>query len=96
MAKKHTENFDAGPAYWIASGGAPPGNNGRNFVLGNLPYLGGPQGMNDSWNVETTSSNNGTFIWVESPVFDFTNLTNPKMTFDIKHSLHSALYWSDK
>jgi len=87
------EDFNSGPAYWNATGAAPPLNGGRNFLLGNLPYLNGPQGNGDSWYCETTSSNNGTYIWVESPVFDFTNLTNPVMTFDIKHSLHNSDYF---
>ncbi len=89
----YTEDFNSGPAYWIASGQNPPLNNGRNFVLGALPYLNGPQGMGDSWYVETTSTNDGTYIWVESPVFDFSSITNPKMTFDIKYSLHSSDYF---
>ncbi len=87
------EDFNSGPGFWTATGTAPPLNNGRNFVLNPLPYLNGPQGNGDSWYVETTSSNNGTFIWVESPVFDFTNLTNPSLNFDIKHSLHNSDYF---
>ena len=87
------EDFNSGPAYWLATGQAPPLNGGRNFVLGAVPYLNGPQGNGDSWYVETTASNNGTFIWVESPVFDFTNVTNPKLQMDIKHSLHPSDYF---
>ncbi len=84
------EDFNSGSAYWIPSGNNPPLNGGRNFVLGNLPYLNGPQGYGDSWYVETTSSINGSYIWVESPVFDFTGLNNPQLFFDIKHSLFSS------
>jgi hypothetical protein len=87
------EDFDAGAAYWIPTGSNPPGNNGRNFVLGALPYLNGPEGHGDSWYVQTTISNQGDNIWVESPVFNFTGITNPKMLFDIKHSLHSSDYF---
>jgi hypothetical protein len=87
------EDFNSGPAYWLASGQSPPNNGNRNFVHGALPYLNGPQGQGDSWYVETTASNNGTFIWVESPVFDFSTVTNPKMLFDLKHSLHSSDYF---
>ncbi len=86
----YTEDFNAGPAYWIPGGTNPPLNNGRQFVLGALPYLNGPQGEGDSWYVQTTVSNQGDYIWVESPVFDFSNLTNPTLTFDIKHSLHNS------
>ncbi|MDT8412738.1 MAG: T9SS type A sorting domain-containing protein, partial [Vicingaceae bacterium] len=84
------ENFNSGNAFWIASGQNPPLNDGRNFVLGNMPYLGGPAGNGDSWYIETNTTNVGTQIWVESPVFDFTNLLNPQLSFDIKHSLHSS------
>ncbi|UKN03606.1 T9SS type A sorting domain-containing protein [Paracrocinitomix mangrovi] len=87
------EDFNSGPGYWIPTGQAPPTNNGRNFVLNPLPYLNGPEGKGDSWYVETTVSNQGTFIWVESPVFDFTGVNNPKMLFDIKHSLHNSDYF---
>lgn len=89
----YVEDFNSGNAYWIASGDNPPLNGNRNFVLGNLPYLNGPQGQGDSWYVETTSTNNGTWIWLESPVFDFTNLTNPTLTMDVKHQLHNSDYF---
>ncbi|MCB0402857.1 MAG: choice-of-anchor J domain-containing protein, partial [Flavobacteriales bacterium] len=89
----YTQDFNGTTAGWQATGQAPPLNNGRNFYHGSLPYLNGAQGMGDSWYVETTSSNNGTFIWVESPVFDFSSLSNPQLTFDIKHSLHSSDYF---
>jgi len=90
----YTEDFNSGAAYWIAGGSNPPLNDGRNFVLGALPYLGGPLGQGDSWYVETTSSNSGTYIWAESPVFDFSNVTNPVLTMDIQHSLHSSDYFN--
>ncbi|MDX2361840.1 MAG: T9SS type A sorting domain-containing protein [Crocinitomicaceae bacterium] len=87
------EDFNSGPAYWIPTGSAPPLNGNRNFVLNPLPYLNGPEGQGDSWYVETTASNNGTYVWVESPVFDFTGITNPKMLFDIKYQLHNSDYF---
>jgi hypothetical protein len=89
----YLEDFNSGAAYWNASGNSPPLNGGRNFILDSLNYLNGAEGNGDSWFVETTSSNNGTNIWVESPVFDFTALTKPTITFDIKHSLHSSDYF---
>ncbi len=85
----YVEDFNSGPGQWVAGGASPPTNGGRNFVLGALPYLNGPQGQGDSWYVEA-NGNDGTYIWVESPVFDFTNLTNPTMSFDLKHSLHNS------
>ncbi|HIP37580.1 MAG TPA: T9SS type A sorting domain-containing protein, partial [Crocinitomix sp.] len=87
------EDFNSGSAYWIPGGSNPPLNGGRNFVLGNLPYLNGPQGVGDSWYVETTTTIDGSYIWVESPVFDFSGLQNPQMFFDIKHSLYSSDYF---
>ncbi len=88
----YLQDFDSGTEYWIASGAAPPNNNGRNFLLGNLPYLNGPQGNGDSWYVNTSTSSQSTEIWVESPVFDFSQLTNPRIAFDIKYRLHSSDY----
>jgi hypothetical protein len=89
----YEEDFNSGNGYWLSSGSNPPFNQGRNFVLGNLPYLNGPQGQGDSWYVETTVSNQGAWVWVESPVFDFSTLTNPKLEFDIKHQLHNSDYF---
>jgi Secretion system C-terminal sorting domain len=85
----YLEDFNSGAGFWTASGQNPPTNGNRNFVLGALPYLNGPQGQGDSWYVQATG-NAWDWIWVESPVFDFTNLTNAKLTFDIKHSLRNT------
>lgn len=86
----YNEDFNSGPAYWEASGNNAPLNNGRNFVLGNIPYLNGPQGEADSWYVESNGLNSSTYIWVESPVFDFSNNTNPTLSFDIKYALTNS------
>jgi len=90
----HLENFDDGhESYWTASGDNPPANNGRNFVRGDLTYLNGPEGNGQSWFVETTASNKSDYIWVESPVFDLSENSNPVMYFDLKHSLHNDDYF---
>ncbi|MCR9171818.1 MAG: hypothetical protein NXI10_04960, partial [bacterium] len=86
-------DFNGTNGGWFATGDSPPNNGNRNFVLGNIPYLNGPQGEGDSWYVEATASNNGTWIWVESPVFDFSGLTNPQLYVDIKHQLHNSDYF---
>jgi hypothetical protein len=82
----YTEDFNSGTGSWVASGASPPLNNGRNFIHGALPYLNGPQGQGDSWYVEA-NGNSGTQIWLQSPIFDFTNINQPVLSFDIKHSL---------
>lgn len=87
------QDFNNGTAGWFATGGAPPANGGRNFLLDPLPYLNGPQGKGDSWYVHTTTTNDGTNIWVESPIFNFSGLANPQLSFVIKHSLHSSDYF---
>ncbi|PKP49473.1 MAG: hypothetical protein CVT95_03340, partial [Bacteroidetes bacterium HGW-Bacteroidetes-12] len=96
----YTANFNISNAGWLATGAAPlTNNNNRNFKHGNLPatYLNGPQGQGKSWYVEPTTNSDNTQIWVESPVFNFTGLTNPQLSFDIKHSLRNTnnQYWVD-
>ncbi|MBL1280017.1 MAG: hypothetical protein COA33_007090, partial [Fluviicola sp.] len=86
----YSMNFNGTEGGWHAEGQTPPNNNGRNFYHGAIPYLNGPQGEGDSWYVETSLSNNGTYIWVESPLFDFSALSNPHLFVDLKHSLHSS------
>ncbi|MCB9225068.1 MAG: choice-of-anchor J domain-containing protein, partial [Crocinitomicaceae bacterium] len=86
-------DFNGTDGGWFATGQSPPANGGRNFYHGPVPYLNGPQGQGDSWYVQTTSSNNGTFIWVESPIFNFTGLTDPQLFVDLKHSLHNSDYF---
>ncbi|MDT8412435.1 MAG: choice-of-anchor J domain-containing protein, partial [Vicingaceae bacterium] len=86
----YNADFNISNAGWLATGQNPPLNNGRNFIHGTVPYLGGPQGNGKSWYIETTTTNVSTQIWVESPVFDFSGLVNPQLSMDIKHSLHSS------
>src|SRR6056297_2212068 len=90
----YTENFNNGPAGWMPSGDNPPDNNGRKFVWGSLPYLNGSEGEGDSWYLETQPNNAWDFIWVESPVFDFSENTNPVLSMDIKHMLDNYSSYS--
>ncbi|MBN2682135.1 MAG: T9SS type A sorting domain-containing protein [Bacteroidales bacterium] len=81
------ENFNSGTSYWVATGENPPLNNGRQFILGQLPYLNGSENMDDCYYVDVTTHGRYDLIWVESPVFDFTGLTNPMLSFHIKYQL---------
>ncbi|MFW6302270.1 MAG: hypothetical protein ACOC01_01990, partial [Bacteroidales bacterium] len=90
----YLEDFNSGPAYWTASGDNPPDNNGRNFVHGALPYLNGPEGEGDCWYLECQSNNSYDYVWVESPVFDFSENTNPVLSMDIKHMLDNYSSYS--
>ncbi|MBN2778928.1 MAG: hypothetical protein JXR36_14920, partial [Bacteroidales bacterium] len=81
------ENFNTGANGWIASGSNPPLNNGRNFELGSFTYLNGNETNGDSWYVDVSTHGSTSQIWVESPVLDFTTLTNPKLSFEIKYQL---------
>jgi len=83
------ENFNSGSGYWVSTGANPPANHGRKFVLGQLPYLNGPENMDDSYYVDVTTHGQYDLIWVESPVFDFTGLTNPMLSFHVKYQLSS-------
>ncbi|NQX97759.1 MAG: hypothetical protein HRT73_07755, partial [Flavobacteriales bacterium] len=86
----YTADFNISNAGWFATGDNPPFNDNRNFVHGSIPYLNGPQGEGKSFYVEATG-NDWSWIWVESPVFDFTALTNPQLLMDIKHSLRNTI-----
>ncbi|MGM0625750.1 MAG: hypothetical protein ACQES0_07730, partial [Bacteroidota bacterium] len=90
----YLEDFNAGDGYWIPSGDNPPNNNGRQFVHGTLPYLNGPEGEGDCWYVENSTDHTFDYIWVESPVFDFSTLTEPNLSFDIKHRLDNYSTYS--
>ncbi len=83
----YLEDFNSNDGYWVAGGQNPPENNGRKFVWGALPYLDGPEGEGNSWYVQTTTSYSYDLIWVESPVFDFSELSNPTLSMDIKYQL---------
>jgi len=90
-AYPYTADFNISNSGWLATGQAPPLNNGRNFIHGNIPYLNGSQGNGKSFYIETAAPYyDGSQIWVESPVFNFSALTSPQLSMDIKHSLHSS------
>jgi len=78
-------DFNGGTQYWTAMR-QDPTNNTRDFVHGAVPYLNGPDGQGDSWYLEVTGNGHDD-VWVESPVFDFTNQTNPTLSLDVKYQL---------
>ncbi len=86
------EDFNDNDGQWVASGENPPDNNDRNFVWGELPdeYLNGPEGEGNSWYVEVTGGDNSNYIWLESPVFDLSEVSNPVLYMDVKYELSST------
>ena len=81
----YTEDFNSGAGNWIADSTYHPN---RYFELGAVPFLGGPQGYGDSWYTVVNNNGYGDFS-VESPVFDFSDLTNPVLSMDIKAEMRS-------
>ena len=84
----YSQNFDSEIAYWLT------GTNGtryiyRYFTLGPLPdsYLNGPDGQGNSYYLVVPTQACCQNVWAESPVFDFSNQTNPTLSMDIKYSL---------
>ena len=81
----YTEDFNSGAGNWIADSAYHPN---RYFELGAVSFLGGPQGYGDSWYTVVNNNGYGDFS-VESPVFDFSDLTNPVLSMDIKAEMRS-------
>lgn len=86
------EDFNTNDGFWISGGENPPDNNGRKFVWGDLPYLDGPEGNGKSWYVEVTSYGKYDWFTAESPVFDFSQLSNPVLYADIKYQFYNYYY----
>ncbi|MBN2893985.1 MAG: discoidin domain-containing protein [Bacteroidales bacterium] len=86
----YVEDFNSNDGYWIAGGNNQP--SGREFVWGTLPYLDGHEGEGNSWYVDVTTHGSYELIWVESPVFDFSDVSNPVLSMDLKYQL--STYYS--
>jgi len=88
----YAEDFNASDGFWVAGGGDLV----NYFNWGALPatYCGGPFGMGQSWYIQLDSTSAYKDVYLESPVFDFTQVTNPKLTFDIQYDL--AYDWCDR
>jgi hypothetical protein len=86
----YVQDFNIDNGYWLA-GKSNIANNNRNFTYGAVPYLNGVQGNGNGFylNMTDASGYNGD-VWVESPVFDFTSLTNPKLNMLVKYELYTA------
>mgnify|MGYP000896871458 FL=1 len=83
-AYPYLEDFNSSTAYWLK--GSSSADTSRHFTWGSVPYLNGPQGQGNSWYLVVPNNGNGE-VWVESPVFDFSNLTDPELEMDIKYKL---------
>lgn len=88
----YKQDFDSGSDFWI-TGSSDTTVNHRWFELGAIPYLNGPEGQGNSWFINADAVNSQTAeIWAESPLFDFTGIVNPSMSFDVKYQLHNFNY----
>ncbi len=76
------EDFESGDGAFIAY----TNNGNKNWRYGALPYINGPEGNGNSWYTESNQSNYANF-WLESPVFDFSSLSSPVMSFEIKANI---------
>ncbi|MCP4439426.1 MAG: T9SS type A sorting domain-containing protein [Aureispira sp.] len=75
----YLETFDTTNSGWQAGSNSPT----KYWDLGQVPYLNGPQGNQDSWHL--TNDNDGSRdAWVESPIFDLSALANPILSLDMK------------
>ena len=77
-------DYNATNGYWLK--GSNSSDTSRHFTWGTVPYLGGAQGNGNSWYL-TVPNNGGGDVWVQSPVYDFTNETDPILSMDIKYEL---------
>ena len=59
-----------------------------------MPYVGGSNGNGRSFYVESDNSAVYSDLWVESPVFDLSGLSNPVYLMDIKYDL--TYDWCDR
>ncbi len=88
----YNEDFNADDGYWIAGGG--DANNYWNWAALPAGYLGGPAGYGNSWYVVKDGTATYHDMWLESPVFDFSQITNPIFSMDVKYDL--AYDWCDR
>jgi len=79
-------DFNTSDEQWNAVDGVP----GREWLWDSLPYLNGSEGYGKSWYINNTNSTNT--IYLESPVFDLSTLSDPYLTFDLKFSFSSGFY----
>ena len=88
----YTEDFNTTDGYWFAGAG----NANNYFTWGTLPgtYLAGSAGQGDSWYLVRDGSATYVDAWIESPVFDFSEVTNPVLGFDLQYDL--AYDWCDR
>lgn len=59
----------------------------KKFMWGQVPYLGGPENLGSSWYLDATQGGHGNPTHLESPVYDFTNVSNPELFLELKFNL---------
>lgn len=82
----YTADFNSGPQNWNAGAA----NTFAEFRHGTVPYLGGAAGLGQSWYLDDPTSGNSNHCWVQSPAFDFTNISKPRISFDVKYQVASG------
>lgn len=85
----HVADFDSSDELWIDTSETAT----EQFHWGPVPYLGGPQGYGNSWYTDITSSN--AQVWVESPVFDLSKISDPFFNIDLKFNMNGHPSWQN-
>jgi len=87
----YSENFNPNNGIWVVSNADAD----KKWTWGTLPltYLGGDEGKGNSWYLEYNGSTSERDIYLESPVFDFREITNPILYFDAKWNLDGSTSW---
>ena len=84
----YIEDFNANDGVWVIQNQTA----NRKWTWGAVPYLAGPAGNINSWYIEF----NGDLwasVYLESPVFDFSQNTKPILSFDLMHNLSGHPSW---
>ena len=80
----YAENFDTSRGDWFHTG-TPY------FELGTFTKMGGNVGYGDSWVTKLVGNyDNSTNAYINSPIFDFTTLVCPSISFDYKNFTESC------
>ena len=87
----HFEDFNtnSGVGNWIVE----DGDSLRTFLWGTVPFLNGSEGHGNSWYSESSGSSSTVFYYLESPVYDFTNVTNPELFVELKFNISTSIYY---
>ncbi len=83
------EDFESNDGFWVDTSETPTSQ----FHWGPVPYLNGPEGNGNSWYTQASGSD---WVVLESPVFDFTKVTEPYVHFDTKFQLNRDPYYGPR